>query len=170
MYDIKNFILGLGVGLVLMSLLFYSLISINAQKLLRENNATISDDDVINRAKSLGMIFVSDLPKGEKQISDDDILQRAMELGMVFKDQLDDIELQTFSYSDSDVEYVLVNISHGINAKDIATILYQRGVIDNVSSYVEYLINRKVTTELLTGTFNFPLNSDFDTITQIMLH
>lgn len=56
---------GIGIGMIITTLIFYSLIAFSTPK-----NTPITNSEIIQKAKSLGMIFLSELD-AEKAIKED---------------------------------------------------------------------------------------------------
>lgn len=84
--NIKSFIFGLGCGLMLLSVFFYFLYSYQIKGGTAEENIKITDAEIVERAKKLGMIPMTEsLTLGsQNKLGDDDIIDMASQLGMVF--------------------------------------------------------------------------------------
>ena len=174
---VRSFLFGIGTGLILLSLVFYLVISTNEEKFNINTRAisSITDKELADRARELGMVFQSELEIGNSDVSDEFVIQRAIDLGMIFDESeppISDSEQQVTDEQvavEEQVQYVTVDIPLGSSAQRIATILQQNGVIDSANSYLNYLTDVNATTALSTGVFELPLNNDFDTITRILI-
>jgi len=83
-YMKKNLLLilrGVGIGFILASLVFFLLRDTFAEK----SKESISDGEVIEKARELGMIPLTQLDN--VYLSDDEVIEKAKELGMEFIDK-----------------------------------------------------------------------------------
>lgn len=81
----------MGVGMVFLSLVFGLIYNLDSKKdKTIVNEPALSEQEIMDKAKELGMINYADLPK--RSLTDEDIIERASELGMVFKEDLDEEE------------------------------------------------------------------------------
>jgi uncharacterized protein YjfI (DUF2170 family) len=177
----KNFTIGLGLGIIITSIAFFSTIR-QMPEIEPISPAILTDEEVVERGKKLGMIFVSELSKQAIQIKDEQVIQRANELGMVFleetrinqDEQLIDHENvqnleETLSESINEKEIIEVYIQRGTKAYFISDLLYKKNIIDNADGFTKFLKEKNMTTQLGSGHFVIPKNSTYDQILQILL-
>lgn len=176
----KNFTVGLGLGIIITSIAFFSTLR-QMPEVEPTPVAIVTDEEVVERAKKLGMIFVSELPKQATQITDDQVMQRANELGMVFleektmnqDEQIIDLRdvpnSEGLSESTNEKETIEVYIQRGTKAYFISDLLYKKNIIDSADGFTKFLKEKNMTTQLGSGYFIIPKNSTYDEILQILL-
>lgn len=71
---------GVGIGLILASIFFFSLRSVMEKTVV----SSITDTEIIMRAESLGMIKITDVER--IYLTDEQVIEKAKELGMIFEE------------------------------------------------------------------------------------
>lgn len=169
---LKSFTLGLGLGMIVISLVFFILYNNSNDSEQNIVNNEISDDEIVEKAKKLGMVFYKELPENQTKISDDnytDIKIEETTKSIIIENDTDiQSTEQQYSQNDEDIEYITIVIKSGSNASKVAKELHDNGVIDNVQGFKQYLIDMQKTRVLRTGSFNIPLNSSYKEITDII--
>ena len=81
MDGIRNVVLGIGIGIVIATIVL---------SFKKVPNEKMSDNEIILRAEELGMIRQTEAL--QKEINEEEIIERAREIGMVFTDEKPEME------------------------------------------------------------------------------
>ncbi len=176
----KNFVRGMGIGILVFAVFSYIIFAFEFKTVGASMNksATLSEDEIISKAKELGFVSIKDLPKQAPQteLSDEQIISKAKALGMDFtpkniektgnENGISDIVTKT-QESDTDT-YVKITITAGLSATKISQLLFDNKLIDDKDSFRVFLQEKKVTTLLRTGVHYIPYNSSYDEILKIL--
>ena len=191
----KAFISGLGVGFIVLSIIFYIATFIKGSPNPEESNTVtvveqLTDEEIIEKAKDLGMTEGSSEPIIQYEtLTESEIILRAAALGMIFleseireiagfeEDNLEEIEsyIET-AYVDSSIEenteiasFISLRIMGGWSAVRICQFLAENGVVDDAERFQTYLSSRNLTHSLKAGTLVFPLNADYQEIVRVLM-
>lgn len=206
----KYFLRGFGTALIIAAAIFYIAND-------KSGNISLSDQDIMEKAKTLGMVEASNMQKQE--VSDIEVIRLAKEQGMVFEKDVKDAleaklresltheikkELEKSQESEStdaakteevasqdtkkdNVDgakkeeevnntetseevtgeeqdgptQVELTISYGMSSQDVATLLYNHGVVDDIRQFDRYLMVHDYAHKIKTGTFTFNVNSTY---------
>ncbi len=163
----KSFSFGLGLGIVFSSLLFLFVSNINTNKNKVETNdnnqINISNEEIEERAKEMGMVYLNELPEKETviEITSNDYLEENKE------NVLDDVKEADANENDS-INVITVTIDRGSNATQVARKLYEAGIVEDKDAFNSYLIEKKKTTALRSGTYNIKKGLEFSEIADIL--
>ncbi|MCT4596381.1 MAG: hypothetical protein N4A50_00675 [Vallitalea sp.] len=181
----KYFFRGMGIALIIISSIFYFINIINAKDV---DNNKLNDDEIIIKAKELGMIYEEEINKKKEinekiikeTLSDNEIIKRAKLLGMEFveKDSTNkvdnkpvvevknsnEVENKEQPQISEDEESIKVKISYGMSSHDIANLLYEKGVVDDAKKLDKYILKNKYEGKLRTGNYIFNKNSTYEEI------
>ncbi|WP_058485182.1 hypothetical protein [Defluviitalea phaphyphila] len=161
----KSLVIGLGIGIIVTSLF----VMIFTLKLKNEKETTLlTNEEIIQKAKELGMINPLDLEADKFVLSNEEIINKARKLGMEYTSTVD---LQVYKEQEGQVdieEFVTVFIPKGINSEEMAIIFYKNGLIDSVEEFNSYLKNQNLTTINNGGYFDIPKNSDYEELINII--
>ena len=82
----KGYLLGLGTGIIILSIIFFWAYSVDARGEKEQSSATMTDEEIRMHAVRLGMVQLSDIPETASlsEMTDEDIITRASVLGMTF--------------------------------------------------------------------------------------
>ncbi len=91
---LKKFFLGFGFGIITLSIVFYSILGFlpKNEKIVEVD---LSNDEIIERAKTLGMISIRDLPEKSQTpepsapLSEAEIVSLARNLGMIYSSEVE---------------------------------------------------------------------------------
>lgn len=193
----KSFLFGFGVSMIVISAIYYVVYQIDVRRLVMnysEIAATeqLTDDEIRERAKKLGMLAVSDLPEHNEtaQLTDEEIIQKAEDLGMAFimnseeTDALlpyeapDDPLMQnettdpeTSGTDEEDTSNVVgITIPPGSFSKKVSQILYDAGLVSNVDDFVRYTGEKKLTRRIRSGKYTIPKNATADEILDMITY
>lgn len=134
-------LLGLGIGIILTNFIYYISPRIEYRDL--------SDDEIIEKAKDLGMVFVKDAIQVDK-VEDD------------YKDDYID------ESNEEELEEIVFKVEEGQNLTNIAENLYRLGLIDDISSFINYCKERGITSRLRVGTYKLTTGMDYETLVKIL--
>lgn len=162
----KSFSFGLGLGIVFSSLLFLFVSNISTNKNKIENNSNnnqinISNEEIEKRAKEMGMIYLNELPEKDEVIE----TTSSIYLEENNENVLNDVE-ETNANEDTNV--ITVTIDRGSNATQVARKLYEAGIVEDKDAFNSYLIEKKKTTALRSGTYNIKKGLEFSEIADIL--
>lgn len=164
---IKSFILGLGIGMAFVSIIVLILgkpiLNNDGVNNKIQNEVVISDEDVIKRAKELGMISLGELPSREKET------EANVEVSLE-EDQNEDLKQEETEYLEEtdDREIIEIMVIPGSNATRVVQELYAKGLIDDAEGFKNYLIEKGVTTKIKSGRHSIPVGADYDEIIEVI--
>jgi hypothetical protein len=186
----KNFFLGLGIGIIFSSLIFYmSFIVINKTTTMNNKSTEISDEEVISRAKKLGMVAFSALPDTKPTVlSNEEVIAKASELGMIFKTDekikesstvsktstqpktavQEQTQVQAQTQTSITTETLDVRILGGSAAETVAQTLYELGLVDDATNFNKYIRDNDKSTKLRAGYFKINKGSSYEEILTIL--
>lgn len=189
----RNLFLGLGIGLIISSTVFYT--SFLFSKPILNNDIQISDEEIINKARDLGMILINEIPSTEQQtLSDDNIILQAEKLGMVFEtvettkaiesEQSTEIaetlapETETLPQETETVvpqteattkpKIIDVRIEPGSSAIKVCKVLYDLKLIDSKDGFLAYMRKNNKTSYIRAGYFKVPYGSSYSQVLKIL--
>ncbi|QUI23254.1 hypothetical protein HZI73_13585 [Vallitalea pronyensis] len=142
---------------------------------------TMASEQVIEQAKQLGMIFEKDAkPLWEtefrqslrqeimKELEAEDQQMNEDEKDDPSNNQEQDELMEKDSEGKADEEVttdqratVELTINYGMTSKDVATLLYNNGVVHDIDEFDRYLMMQGYAQKIKTGTYIFHVNSSF---------
>lgn len=185
--SIKSFSFGLGLGMAFVSLLSVVLIKAEVSKVKAENTADVpvqmSDEEIIERAKELGLVSLNDLPsrkdaeesvqsetQKEEINSDTEDNKSENETEVITEKAAEEttILLDNLSNREESGEMVNITITPGSSAGMISVSLQENGLIDDSDDFKRYIVEKGLTKKLATGSFSIPKGADYDEIIEII--
>ncbi len=176
-----SFFIGLGTGIILSSLLaFFAIFSlVNKQSL---STLTLEKEQIIEKAKDLGMIFITELPSATKDWTEEEVIVKARELGMDFIENQESKEILNRdldhypeknsnwdqNLENNPIQIETVYIPSGSNALKISKILAEQNLIKDSELFCQFLKEQKVTSTLRSGEFHIPIGSSKEEILRIL--
>lgn len=150
---LKSFTFGMGIGIITLSLIFLTVLNIT-----NYNNEPIiySEEEIIEMAQELGMVFEED------KLNINDALGN--EINTQDPDDTDDL-IQDTTYR----EDVVINITYGTPAIDIAEVLYNENIISDPDDFNNYLIAAGFSNRLKAGNLTFKTDSTFEEATSVLI-
>lgn len=157
----------MGIGILSLSLVFFSVLNFN-----RENDETVlySEEEIIEIARELGMVFrdneisdnlLDELPEYNTTTNIDTLNN---ELSTEDTDNINNLQQHTTYRED-----IVVNISYGTPAIDIAETLYNQNIISDAEGFNNYLIAAGFTNRLKAGNLIFKTHSSFQEATAVLI-
>lgn len=177
----KSFTFGMGTGILILTAVFFFVYGYQKKTLEAAAGQTvyqISEQEIINQAKKLGMAYYMDDSRTahEYQMTDQQIIEKAIDLGMTFEvgepettyteEQARDINSNRQNTTKSGT--VIVDIPEGCLASQVASILAREDLIDDAESFIKYLSENNSTKILGYGNFNIPYGAGYDEILDII--
>lgn len=102
-----------------------------------------------------------------REYSQEEIIEKAKELGMVFLKDVIKVESDTEEKEDSKkVEFA---VKKGDSLTEIASNLHGAGIIEDVNSFVKYVREKGLDKKIRVGSFMLSPDMDFDEIIEILL-
>lgn len=102
-----------------------------------------------------------------REYSQEEIIEKAKELGMVFIKDVIKVESDTEEKEDSKkVEFA---VKKGDSLMEIASNLHEAGIIEDVDSFVKYVRGKGLDKKIRVGSFMLSPDMDFDEIIDILL-
>ncbi|MBE6011922.1 MAG: endolytic transglycosylase MltG [Lachnospiraceae bacterium] len=165
---LRSFTLGLGVGIMIISAIFYAGTLIfkpapETKTLTQE--VALTDAQIEERARKMGMIFIKELPvKGDEiknTLSDEEIIERALALGLQEKDSKEGIKE---SSQEEPKETVKLTIYSGDSTQQISNLLYEKGIVDDAEAFTKFVLESQKTTRLRAGEFELYKNMKYEDV------
>jgi len=103
-----------------------------------------------------------------KEYSEEEIIEKAKELGMVFLK--DTIKVNdTTAESKGDSKKVKFEVKEGDSLKEVATNLFNAGIIEDVNSFIKYVKVKGFDKKIRTGSHILTSDMDYDEIIDILI-
>lgn len=102
-----------------------------------------------------------------REYSQEEIIEKAKELGMVFLKDVIKVESDTEEKEDS--KKVEFTVKKGDSLTEIASNLHGAGIIEDVNSFVKYVREKGLDKKIRVGSFMLSSDMDFDEIIEILL-
>lgn len=102
-----------------------------------------------------------------REYSQEEIIEKAKELGMVFLKDVIKVESDTEEKEDS--KKVEFTVEKGDSLTEIANNLHEAGIIEDVNSFVKYVREKGLDKKIRVGSFMLSPDMDFDEIIEILL-
>lgn len=182
---VKYFIRGLGIGILVTTLLLFA-------GTRKNQNSSMTDKQVIERAKELGMMTKEEVSDYKLDSSLDNIkdslsgTEKPESTGT--KENSEDGSKETASPSPSptpsqkpeaasdkkesesknDRDTVSISIESGMVSQSIAKYLYQKNVIGSASDFNKYMLDHDVTQKIRAGEYEIPTDASYAEIVEII--
>ncbi|MCL2565163.1 MAG: hypothetical protein FWE24_05055 [Defluviitaleaceae bacterium] len=174
-------IFGLGIGIVSVAFVFFiALRAVNPVPEVIIETGYISDDEVIERARALGMITIRELPDenvSERAAYDllmeayqeefENLMAHNLELTRMLEElgvSIEDINITlsgayeaALSHTTPSIgAYTEITIPFGLSAYAIAELFFESGLVESVDSFNDFIALNDMTTTLMEGTHQIP--------------
>ncbi|MDR2939339.1 MAG: endolytic transglycosylase MltG [Clostridiales bacterium] len=173
-----NFIIGLGTGLIFSSLLIFIVYNTERKNIeaAQENHnivQTVSNDEIIFKAKELGMVFADELEAAQvplDKVADGQQVASNQSMPAEMADTL--IEAEALPAADNFGQAagnkITIDIPKGFSSAEIVSILKDNGVIQDEQAFTQYLVDNESTKKLSYGEYEFTEGMDFEEILNIL--
>ena len=178
---------GMGVGIVIVTFVFFAALRIinPAPEVIVEIEA-VSDAEVIERARTLGMVTIRELPERglvesspdntaghEAYLEELEILRtHNLELARMLEElgvSVEDINNLAYENTVPDMDgYNEITIPRGLNSYDIAMLFYEHGLVDSGTNFNSFIEANDMTTRLMEGTHYIPEGASYAEILRII--
>ena len=180
---LKYYLRGLGIGILITTIIFIIGIHVNQDQMF-------SDEEVIRRAKALGMVMdetdgktINELNKDKKQDSEtkdqkDSQKEDSKESKNDNKDKHDQTKADAQSEKTQDsntattpkqtVEQVEISILPGEYSDTISQKLLDAGLIDDKAAFSKYINDTNVDNLIQPGTFTVPKGASYEEVAKIL--
>ncbi|MCT4688257.1 hypothetical protein [Vallitalea sp.] len=174
----KYFFRGVGITLIITASIFY-FIGLNITKKTTE---VITEEEIILRAKELGMIDKGQIDTKKEKLTDKEIIDRATKLGMVFEETdkanseenviNEKIEKEIQKENENDEESqesdtVKIKIEYGMGSDEVAELLFDNKVVDDDMEFDKFLMQNKLAHRIKIGTYEFKVDSTYEEVMKI---
>lgn len=168
---LKYYLRGLGIGILVTTIIL--MIAFSGHK------ADISDEEIIARAKALGMVMTEQekedaIPKG----TEDNLTESTEQKPEKTTEQSQTTEQdktternqtteqgQTESTDQAKAETQKeITVKAGDSSNTVADKLFQEGLVDDASAFNKYLVDNKVDSSIQPGTFTIPQGATYEEI------
>ncbi|MCT4613008.1 MAG: endolytic transglycosylase MltG [Clostridia bacterium] len=187
----RSFLLGLGVGLMVVSL--FSVISYGKSgvKTVKEQ-VELTDEQIIEKATGLGLVpvdennvkdnLISELNNKVKKLETENVEQinanKELKLNLEetkksYEKKLADakkVSSTSSSSSSATTSYRRVTIPSGSSSEKVAKIIYNAGLVDNADKFNKYIQSQGKARKLRAGTFKVPTNSTYSKVLSALLY
>ncbi|GMQ62782.1 hypothetical protein [Vallitalea maricola] len=174
----KYFFRGVGITLIITASIFY-FVGLNITKKTTE---VITDQEIILRAKELGMMNKEQMDAQKEKLTDEEIIERATRLGMVFEDTdkvdseedviNEEIEKEIQKEIENDEESqasdtVKIKIEYGMGSEEVAELLFDNKVVNDTLEFDKFLMKNKLAHKIKIGTYEFKVDSTYEEVMKI---
>lgn len=178
---IKYFLRGLGFGILITALL----LAIGTKK---NDNKTISDSEVMKRAKQLGMLTkeeakdykmeavldnmkdsISEAPSSSKK--PEIVVTKEPEKKKQDSEKEDNTNKESSSTKNeknNERKTITITIEPGMVSQNISRYLYQKNVIGSAKDFNDYMQEHNVAEKLRAGEFEIPVDASYAEIVEIL--
>jgi len=159
---LKYYLRGLGIGI-----LFATIILMISYHVVH-NEKPMTDADIINRAKELGMVEGTQSSEKESQIQDSQSQETQMPETQISDTQSSENQISDDETSET-YEPLVLNIEAGTTWSQTCQQMENAGLIASADELYRYYVSNFGTSgkTLKVGTYSIPYGSDFDTIISI---
>ncbi|TCT15071.1 hypothetical protein EDC18_104221 [Natranaerovirga pectinivora] len=111
------------------------------------------------------------LEKNSRNYTDDEIIEQAKNLGMIFPTDSNDNDInETIINEDDQIieEDVIVRINYGMTSQEVSNLLFEKGIIEDSEDFHWYIIQQNLTKKIVAGRYPLNINLDYDTILEMI--
>jgi len=181
---LKYYLKGFGIGVI-----FATLILSVSFYIKKESGKSLSKQEIESLATAYGMVYTEETTEEEMQqeSSDEPVTMRetettretesiretetTRETESIRETTTREIETQTIFEAQTSaimegasVEQKTITIVSGMNAREIAYLLQEAGIISDAEDFRRYIVQEKYSTKIRTGVYTFTIGTDYETI------
>ncbi len=157
---LKYYLRGLGIGIIITTILLMIAFALH--------KPTMSDADIIARAKQLGMV----MPEDEEPLQDTETTE-STEVTAVPETETAQIEEQTTETAANTEEPVIAEpytlvVNRGDVCRIVCENLQANGVVDDAEAFRKFLGQKGFASSISVGSYSIPYGLDYEEIYQIL--
>lgn len=157
---LKYYLRGLGIGIIITTILLMIAFALH--------KPTMSDEDIIARAKQLGMV----MPEDEEPLQDTETTE-STEVTAVPETETAQIEEQTTEAAANTEEPVIAEpytlvVNRGDVCRVVCENLQANGVVDDAEAFRKFLGQKGFASSISVGSYSIPYGLDYEEIYQIL--
>ncbi len=157
---LKYYLRGLGIGIIITTILLMIAFALH--------KSTMTDADIIARAKQLGMV----MPEDEEPLQDTETTE-STEVTAVPETETAQIEEQTTEAAANTEEPVIAEpYTLVVNSGDVCRVvcenLQANGVVDDAEAFRKFLWQKGFASSISVGSYSIPYGLDYEEIYQIL--
>lgn len=180
----KSFIFGIGSGILIVSIIFYAGVLIlnpfQSKKITETVAVEIQDEEIIEKARKLGMIFIKELPESlpvqgnaVQNEKPDEYPDETADLEQGPFEETEDLinseEADLENNKEAAGEKITVTIISGSNTIEVADLLYNSGIIENPQEFISYVTVQNKTKKIIAGSYELSSAMSYDEILNILI-
>lgn len=191
---IKYFLRGLGIGILITTLLLY----VGSTK---SDSKTLTEEQIIEKARELGMMTEEEakdyrldqsldnlkesitgeekqkestshspsseavkVPKGEKTSEKSEEISVSSDSN----EKKGNTSKENQKEDNKEKKYITVSIKAGLISNSVAKSLEEQGAIDSAQNFTDYVIEKKLTTSIIAGNYKIPVGASYAEIIEII--
>lgn len=165
MNNIKSILLGIGMGVIISTLIL---------AIYNQPKEQMTDQQIVEKAKSLGMVNQKEVLESTKKDDRETIIQKAKQFGMVFAEEqinnnkgeniIDNNKNDNENIDDS----IIITIESGMTSKEVSNMFFNKGLIDKPDGLDVYLSDNKLTTKIDIGEYEIKKGTSLKNIAKII--
>jgi len=175
----KSFMFGFGVGIIVICVLFYILSGL-LKPPAPAAAAQMSDQQIEDRAATLGMVFIKDAgaappPAVSSDVTASPEAPAAVSAEPSASEQPTEPPAASPEPSPADTatpselpDTVRVYVAPGSTSQRISALLHEAGVVDDADKFNRYIGSQGKATKLMAGWFEIPKDADYQTVLGII--
>lgn len=183
-----SFFIGLGTGIISVSLVVLLVYSIKSTTWQKDKVALETKvEEKTNEIKDITIELESRIEQlvNENQLLEQEIISKEKEVltlkennVAINNEKTDEVEESTENSQkdstsiidiDTSAKTKEIEIGNGLTSMDIAVLLKENEIIDEVASFHTYLEGKEATTKLKAGSFVLPVSGNYDDVLEILL-
>ncbi|MBR1735532.1 MAG: hypothetical protein IJ736_00750 [Firmicutes bacterium] len=176
----KSFLFGLGIGFILTASINYVVYN-SQEKDNIEVKAEISDEEIRDKARELGMVELSALPsKNDENAVNETVISAQATVAEAATQRAENITEATTatvvnsgannsSNAANEPVYVTLNIPSGTSAAQFGEIIEEAGIVSDGNDFTWYLVENKNTRRIKTGNVTLKKNATYEEICDVII-
>ncbi|MDR7856442.1 hypothetical protein [Tissierella sp.] len=150
---ITYLILGMGIGIIITSTL-YSLYP-------QISYIELEDEIIIERARELGMVNLKESIKTEN-------FEAAIDKEETLDQTGSEANLEEETELEEKTEEIEITIESGLTLTNVATKLYDAGLIEDKDDFISFVKNKKLQGKIISAKYKITSNSSYDEIVEML--
>lgn len=151
----KYFLRGLGVGIIIATVLLFGLYSYE-----------MSNSKIAERARELGMVYSKEETSLVAERDTEDDSSKEMTSGV--EETTTENESATEQETTMEATEIVVNISSGMSSIAVCEMLAEYGIVDDAQAFDRYLMEQNTQKYIQDGEYTFTLGMSYEEIASII--